>query len=41
MVPLGGILGNVLGTLEPVFLRNLLMEVLLISLLISDGVYDN
>jgi len=38
VVPLGGVLGNVLGTPELVVFGNLLMEVLLVSLPISDGV---
>jgi len=41
VVPLGGVLGNVLGTPEVVVFGNLLMEVLLVSLPISDGVSGN
>jgi len=41
MVPLGGVLGNDLGTLELVVFGNLLMGVLLMSVPISDGVSVN
>jgi len=41
VVPLGGVLGNVLGTPELVVFGNLVMEVLLMSLPISDWVPVN